>query len=86
MNTTTYSRMDGPDHVARVLAAIEQHGVAERVTYTGRANDAQLAGLYQGCLAVCVPSVAEGFGLPVLEAAAAGAPVVAFENASANTS
>src|SRR5205814_4137088 len=29
--------------------------------------------------AVCVPSIAEGFGLPILEAAAAGAPVIASD-------
>jgi glycosyltransferase involved in cell wall biosynthesis len=42
-------------------------------------TDAQLAGLYQRCTAVCAASVAEGFGLPVLEAAAAGAVVVASD-------
>jgi glycosyltransferase involved in cell wall biosynthesis len=45
----------------------------------GRVTDAELAGLYAGCLAVCIPSVAEGFGLPVVEAAAAGAPVLASD-------
>jgi glycosyltransferase involved in cell wall biosynthesis len=62
-----------------VLNAIEHHGVADRVTLTGRVTDAQLAALYERCIAVCVPSVAEGFGLPLLEAAAAGAPVVASD-------
>jgi glycosyltransferase involved in cell wall biosynthesis len=63
----------------RVLNAIEHHGVADRVTLTGRVTDAQLAALYERCIAVCVPSVAEGFGLTLLEAAAAGAPVVASD-------
>ncbi|MCU1430790.1 MAG: glycosyl transferase group 1 [Actinomycetia bacterium] len=62
-----------------VFAAIERHDPAGRITCTGRVTDAQLAALYEGCVAVCVPSVAEGFGLPVLEAAAAGAAVVASD-------
>jgi glycosyltransferase involved in cell wall biosynthesis len=66
----------GGQHVSD---AIERHGVGDRVSRLGRVSDAQLAGLYQGCLAVCVPSIAEGFGLPLVEAAAVGAPVVASD-------
>jgi glycosyltransferase involved in cell wall biosynthesis len=61
----------------RVLAAIDRHDVSQRVSCTGPVSDAQLAALYEACLAVCVPSVAEGFGLPIVEAGAAGAPVLA---------
>jgi len=39
--------------------------------------DEQLAKLYRGALFVAVPSLDEGFGLPLLEALACGAPVVA---------
>lgn len=42
-------------------------------------TDAQIAALYRGCRAVLFPSVAEGFGLPLAEAAACGAPVVALD-------
>ena len=38
--------------------------------------DADLAGLYAGCAVFCYPSLYEGFGLPVLEAMATGAPVL----------
>lgn len=62
-----------------VLAVIERHGMSDRVTRLGRISDGQLAALYEGCLAVCVPSVAEGFGLTALEAARAGAPIVASD-------
>jgi glycosyltransferase involved in cell wall biosynthesis len=71
----------GPDgwRSEEVLASIRAHGVEHRVVRTGWVTDAQLAGLYRACVAVCVPSVAEGFGLPVLEAASLGATVVASD-------
>jgi len=42
----------------------------------GRVSDEDLAALYAGCAVFAYPSLYEGFGLPVLEAMSAGAPVV----------
>jgi glycosyltransferase involved in cell wall biosynthesis len=39
--------------------------------------DAQLAQVYRGAAFVAVPSLDEGFGLPLLEALACGAPTIA---------
>lgn len=48
-----------------------------KVLFPGRVSDAELAALYEGALAYTFVSVAEGFGLPGLEAMAAGVPVLA---------
>jgi glycosyltransferase involved in cell wall biosynthesis len=42
----------------------------------GFVSDAALAELYRRCAVFCYPSLGEGFGLPVLEAMAAGAAVI----------
>jgi alpha-1,3-rhamnosyl/mannosyltransferase len=48
----------------------------DRVVMTGYLPDGELAALLEACALMAYPSFHEGFGLPVLEAMAAGAPVV----------
>jgi glycosyltransferase involved in cell wall biosynthesis len=50
--------------------------LGERCTTLGHVSDAALAELYRRCAVFCYPSLGEGFGLPVLEAMAAGAAVL----------
>jgi len=59
------------------LAALRSLG--ERCTMLGFVSDAELTELYRRCATFCYPSLGEGFGLPVLEAMAAGAAVVTSE-------
>ncbi len=51
--------------------------LAGRVRLVGHVDDATLAGLYRRADCLAHVSLLEGFGLPLLEAAAAGVPVVA---------
>ncbi|HEX3691726.1 MAG TPA: glycosyltransferase family 1 protein [Solirubrobacteraceae bacterium] len=56
------------------LRALQSLG--ERCKMLGHVSDAALAELYRRCAVFCYPSLGEGFGLPVLEAMSAGAPVL----------
>jgi glycosyltransferase involved in cell wall biosynthesis len=55
------------------LAAVRMPGVARRVGFLPLDR---LAAFLGGAVVVCYPSLGEGFGLPVLEAMASGAPVL----------
>ena len=60
-----------------VTAAIEEARLGNAVKLTGYVSDDDLVALYNGAALFCYPSLYEGFGLPVAEAMACGAPVVA---------
>jgi glycosyltransferase involved in cell wall biosynthesis len=72
----------GSDPDRRLAAAVEQHCAGEWIESRTGISDAELAELYRQCLCVAIPSLYEGFGLPLLEAQAAGAPVVSSDRSS----
>lgn len=56
--------------------AIRTHGVASQVIRPGYVDDPTVAALYRNASVVAYPSLAEGFGLPALEAMACGSALV----------
>ncbi|HEU4325107.1 MAG TPA: glycosyltransferase family 1 protein [Roseiflexaceae bacterium] len=85
---------DRPDAPALVIAgkrgwlteAIERRaaelGLAARVRFTGYVADADLPALISGAQVFALPSLYEGFGMPVLEAMACGTPVLAANSSA----
>ncbi len=65
-----------------IFAQVRRLGLEDRVTFTGYVPDADLPALLSGALAFVYPSLHEGFGFPVLEAMACGAPVVCADTSS----
>lgn len=57
-------------------------GVEERVCLLGHVTNAELDALYRAARLLAMPSLSEGFGLPVLEAMARGTPVVCSNSGS----
>jgi len=60
----------------RDLAAIGRHRLAERVNVIGFVDEPDLPALYSLADAFVLPSLYEGFGIPLLEAMACGCPIV----------
>ncbi len=73
---------DGED-APRLRDLARAEGVAERVTFHGRLDDARVRALYAAADVFVLPSRAEGFGIVYLEALAHARPVVAADAAGA---
>jgi len=68
-------RPDDPDYVDAMKAEAKKKGMSDRLHILGPVTEGEKAWYLHNCLAYMHPSLAEGFGLPVVEAMSLGKPV-----------
>jgi glycosyltransferase involved in cell wall biosynthesis len=61
----------------RLKEKVEEMGLSEKVIFLQNVSDGELSNLYKNALALIMPSLMEGFGLPALEAMANNCLVLA---------
>ena len=68
--------------VEEVLTAIQPFEQSARVMLLHNIDDGELPALYSGAIATVQASRFEGFGMPILESMACGAPIIHADNSS----
>ncbi len=68
-------RLDEPDYISNMKKEAEEMGVADRLKILGPVPEADKAWYLENCMAFALPSLAEGFGAPVVEAMIFGKPL-----------
>ena len=68
-------RLDEPDYIESILSEARQKGVEDRFHVIGPVTENEKAWYLKNCKAFVHPSLAEGFGAPVVEAMSFGKPL-----------
>jgi len=68
-------KLDDPDYVKKMKRMAAMEGVKDRLHILGPVTEADKAWYLKNCFAFLMPSLAEGFGAPVVEAMAFGKPL-----------
>jgi len=68
-------RLDEPDYIERMKKRAAAMGVADRLHIVGPVTEGEKAWYFNNCCAFVHPSLAEGFGAPVVEAMQFGKPL-----------
>ena len=74
--------LSSEDYVTKILDEAKKHDVLSRVKIIGSISDAERYWYYKNSTAFVFPSIAEGFGLPVIEAMHYGKPVFLSKHTS----
>ncbi len=70
------------DYSLRIMEEARIHGVENRVKLIGAIDDQDKDWYYRNCKVFCFPSLAEGFGIPAIEALAYGKPTLLSRHTS----
>jgi len=65
-----------------IFEKVKKINIEDKVTFTGYVSDSDLPALISGAKAYVLPSLWEGFGIPVIEAQARGTPAVVSNTSS----
>jgi glycosyltransferase involved in cell wall biosynthesis len=68
-------KLDEPDYVEKLLLEAGHRGFKDRVHVIGTVSENEKAWYLKNCVAFVQPSLAEGFGAPVVEAMSFGKPL-----------
>jgi glycosyltransferase involved in cell wall biosynthesis len=71
-----------PRQQAHFVELAQRHGAAQSIRFEGFLDDAQLRALYRRATFFVLPSLFEGFGIPIAEAMASGTPVACSNTTS----
>lgn len=70
------------EYKQKIIDEAKKHGVQERVLFTGSVSEEEKMWYMENCELFVFPSLAEGFGLPVVEAMYLGTPVLLSRHTS----
>ena len=68
-------KLDDPSYVTLIQETAKEMGIEEKVHVLGPISESAKTWYYENCVAFAFPSIAEGFGLPVVEAMSYGKPL-----------
>lgn len=70
------------EYAIKIQSIIRENNLEDRIVLPGKINNEDKYWLFSNCKAFLFPSIAEGFGLPVIEAMLAGKPVFLSKHTS----
>lgn len=70
------------EYASKIQQNVKATQMNNQIFIPGKITDAEKLWLYQNCLAFVFPSLAEGFGFPVIEAMSLGKPVFVYDGTS----
>jgi glycosyltransferase involved in cell wall biosynthesis len=81
-NLVIAGNLSSKGYLDEILNEAKKYGVSNRLMITGPISESQKLHFYKNCEAFLFPSIAEGFGIPVIEAMSFGKPIFLSKHTS----